>query len=1687
LSKEDIQALETEKATLEKELQDTDLHLTETEKEIRDLQQKEEQAATEEFFQDEVPEERRSYKKIKADIAYYAQLRADIMSKRVEIQNKIKSLLPKEEQPVSEIQEKADNAKARMDAVYKKYTDFQSLQKKRDNLQIQIKEARDEINRDRRFTELREERDRLRDELGDVRPEIDELRTILKHKKWNILENQKDIAERYRELKKRHADIRLEINDVLYEMPDSPARNKKIEQLVAEQKSVRYEQNKLAEQIPDIEITERLADLETIEENAKARILEISQELEQKGHPVDKRVQSLQKYVRQTEAKIKQILTPLGVDKESEAVQKFREEYEAEKYTYDNLLEEITKREESNLVKEQADKIESSEAMKPVEEEVKSSASYYQAEIDYLVKLMKKIEAKAKSLQKGQYRNKDDMDKATAKVAVLRNIYKNLLAKKQELEAQVQDAQLDIFAVEPKTKPVSLLEEPSPDVSLKVQILRLKRQIGKNGDYSEERIQELTDKIQSYRDELIETGKKYYEKRTRQEELASEKIEQQIAKSKLEIEAYEQYAEKAEQEYLDSKKGSKKKLAAELRMAEYKNNAVKERSHLRQLEYYLADMLLNEKQKTPIRVPSYYKSGKESGKTKTALYKRSDIPEGVDTTIDMIRGGYRTATTRLSQYVSDIKKGQLITFYDERNKQGVDEITVLVTSDPYKVSDITPEEWSEREGWDKKHYDFYAKQNFYQYTYEIYEPEAKVAQKTEDFTEDLQKLEAQKKEYAEKVKDLQQKITEHEAQLANRDEEAIRNVSAIQALKPNTKKFIDTFVEFLDTYDPKKQIDERFERMFQHISAQQANRKMEEHYLILDLAKAKKAVQNTFERYVDELRRHIHKAVPKNMDSDYAEIVEILQSMVEPGNMSKLNLAKLQKALATDKLEEVDHKLIERIVFSEPISFFTETQNPEEVSIHMDNMPEARGFVDVENQEYYTDERPFDIEGATPLNLEKLEQIAETIDLLVHKGKQLYNNKISARNSEISDYVRLAQENLQVEKGQEASKLREQVSTFRGNMWTPELLIDAIDGKANFRGPFHQLFVREYLENRMREQEKIIDRYNKYNDVIEKYRIDPYSLQDEMEIGENKFTKQEAMMLYLVMERERPPEYKKETILQDQDKLEEADVRERARYKIRKMREEKAQELETGTKYKRWENAKELLFHANGIDDYTAEVFIKQLRKESPALIKLADFVYDDLNERLAEMNRKMHEYDNVRISDRFTILPVMLKEADNEALDIDTFAQAFFGQVKRSSRTAGILRTEGTGTGQNIAKGKQAYRMDIVGMWMDVMPRQEHYINHTNTILKWRNLLKEKDFKNTVIAKFGDSYYRALENYVTFASTPDFITDADDMSKLWSKLGRNVATTHLALNVAIALKQTISGLWYMKYAGVGQYYKSFFKAISYLAKKEKFVEYVGAKNPLFFKRHTEHYYRSISRDWMNGKFENTASAITKLSTKLVTVLDRITVAIGEDAVYEAAKKRGADNPVLEAQLVTERTQPGGSKALLPEQYRKTDSSAQFVKMAVLMFTQQAVKNYNMSIGGTITEMKNGEVLDAIKTQLVITLSGVLLSAMSGGLEDWLEEPEQFFYEMARYRMSLVPYVGRTMAALMGGHSFVSIPLFDAGRDLYNIKDLDEDALKSAWRAMSYLTGFGFYTGINKMINAATNWDARYLLYNPEK
>lgn len=112
------------------------------------------------------------------------------------------------------------------------------------------------------------------------------------------------------------------------------------------------------------------------------------------------------------------------------------------------------------------------------------------------------------------------------------------------------------------------------------------------------------------------------------------------------------------------------------------------------------------------RIPMNFEDGTGGRKMKPEFSGKS--------TLELIKEGKRTATSRdrsKSYNQQNIKVGDTIEFYSTQGKSKGDSVLVEVTKAPYKLSEVTAEEWSNLEGWESSRYEQLLKEGYEQFQF----------------------------------------------------------------------------------------------------------------------------------------------------------------------------------------------------------------------------------------------------------------------------------------------------------------------------------------------------------------------------------------------------------------------------------------------------------------------------------------------------------------------------------------------------------------------------------------------------------------------------------------------------------------------------------------------------------------------------------------------------------------------------------------------------------------------------------------------------------------------------------------------------------------------------------------------------------------------------------------------------------
>ena len=342
--------------------------------------------------------------------------------------------------------------------------------------------------------------------------------------------------------------------------------------------------------------------------------------------------------------------------------------------------------------------------------------------------------------------------------------------------------------------------------------------------------------------------------------------------------------------------------------------------------------------------------------------------------------------------------------------------------------------------------------------------------------------------------------------------------------------------------------------------------------------------------------------------------------------------------------------------------------------------------------------------------------------------------------------------------------------------------------------------------------------------------------------------------------------------------------------------------------------------------------------------------------------------------------------------------------------------------------------KLNMYENWMDSVELQEQYIAHAQHVKDMHRVISSPDVKLAVKEKLGQRTNTQLLKYVNNVGNPRLEDGSSKEINRWARFFRkNLAASVLALNVVTALKQVPSIFYFMGDAGLDNIMKSTAKFWSnpseFIANIESIVPQIKERS---IEREIDEFKRQAKLTGDNKalrqiqKFENIRNKIAAKGFFMIEKLDKMTVAIGFDAVYnrrikEGMSDSGAYQEALNSML---RTQPAGARKDLPGLY----TSNEVVNM-MLQFTNQLNQIFNILTVDLRSKIKTGNSGDAL-----LQLAGLGIGAMGIFFANNLRFPEddedwkKFLLDQA----AIIPLFGRTVVSTAQGYGPSALTPFES-------------------------------------------------------
>jgi hypothetical protein len=618
--------------------------------------------------------------------------------------------------------------------------------------------------------------------------------------------------------------------------------------------------------------------------------------------------------------------------------------------------------------------------------------------------------------------------------------------------------------------------------------------------------------------------------------------------------------------------------------------------------------------------------------------------------------------------------------------------------------------------------------------------------------------------------------------------------------------------------------------------------------------------------------------------------------------------------------------------------------------------------------------------------VEELEQVAEIIDNLRKKGKEVRETEKAARKekrqADIDAMVVNLNENKPIEDVEvsvdENGKPVEVKGTYTGEKTSvkktykkvrfytlaPQFVFNMVEGwKHDFGGSFFRTFYDRVIDSRANEDRITTSRKKFYRDnIAEKYGVSEWDLVQPFTIEGIKkpITKDQMIGIYM----------------HNQNPLQKAH-----------------------------------LVHGNNINEETIQRVIGLLSKNEKAY---GDALIDEYASHKPRFRRSVIEQENRDMGDEERYSPMRVEGVVYENTDDEIKALL----ENRNATMRAYLEHGMSIERKNIPPEYQKpIDLHATQIWFESIILQEHYINMGPTIRELQNILKNKTFSDSLKRVGGDTLTKYMQNYLNNIASNRMYATKNGFDRALKTIRQNVGIAYICARISTVLKQFPSVLMYLPRTGVGHLTQSM---VEFGTNPLEVIEKIKEKDPTFgeaFERELAEmqYMPKTRKDYVKRE-------IRKKGMFGSGLFDMMAKAIGWNAMYEKNKTlKGEYEAIRLARDFTYRTQP----STIPE------NQAQIYRLGAVydlftMFTRQL----NLIYGNITSEIpafvSNKEYYKAMLGIMAFGLTALTEWIITNGRLP--EDDEDVIDVVADQSLQMMPIVGKYMASARDGYSYSDIP-----------------------------------------------------------
>ncbi len=502
----------------------------------------------------------------------------------------------------------------------------------------------------------------------------------------------------------------------------------------------------------------------------------------------------------------------------------------------------------------------------------------------------------------------------------------------------------------------------------------------------------------------------------------------------------------------------------------------------------------------------------------------------------------------------------------------------------------------------------------------------------------------------------------------------------------------------------------------------------------------------------------------------------------------------------------------------------------------------------------------------------------------------------------------------------QASNPRNVLKGMREATMRAPRLLDALDGGANFKGPFHQILYDAPNRSYSLEVALTGEATARGVDILRKNGIKSHELMSSFEVDGQNVTMTEAMHIYAAMAN---------------------DASRRA------------------------------VILGNGL----SPDFINKVITRLPEKFKVAaDEIVGELTAHYDRTRAALLDLTDGRrdLPQETAYVPMRRQEVFKDNLEDELVAEiedrAFF---RRGLADPGFVKK------RQEMKGKQSsIALDLVGTYFNHVAKREHFINMQATIKEMKALTDDPDIREAIRQSGSPEILDEIVKYVERVHNPYNYLNGDSIEKFSRIMRDRASILHIGLNVLVAAKQVSALPLFLAEVGPGELMSA---SMELTHKHDEIMQFIQKNDPQMKYRAIDRdidEFRRMNPDPKDGKLDK----IRNMSFEGVTVIDKWTASVGWWAKYNQMKKLGVgEREAIEAaQKSVLRTQNASAPKDIPSLY----ATSEFLNL-FLQFTNQSNQIYNMLTYDIPMRAKTGQKKAALLGSLGVAMSYLIYYTLS--------------------------------------------------------------------------------------------------------